>query len=175
MQPRRFYRFQPLIAIFMATALSGASFAQDEQSKQENIEKFKDWSYACETVKTEESEQEVCGIAQNLIIKESGKTLLKFIVREVDGKNVGILSLPLGIDLLPGVKLKIDDGEEYVIPVRTCQSNGCLASWPIEGQYVDTMKLGKALTVTITALNGKQISIGVSLSGFTAAYSRLHQ
>jgi invasion protein IalB len=83
------------------------------------------------------------------------------------------LDLPLGLDLVAGVTLRIDGEPWTKIPVRTCLAEGCVAGLLLADEDISRLKRGGRMGVVIQALDGRAIAWPVTLSGFTAAYDQL--
>ena len=134
-------------------------------------DKYGDWVRMCETIK--ESETIVCGLVQNVLLKESGQSVLKIIIRnDLSGSTI-LLSLPLGFAIPPGVAVNVDKSETIQKQVQTCTQSGCLAGWQLDEEFINIMKRGVKMYVTIMDLQGKPFQIPVSLSGFTKGFDSL--
>jgi invasion protein IalB len=134
-------------------------------------EKYGDWVKICE--KVPESEVEICGLVQNVMIKESGQSVLKAVVRkQAEGTSI-LLNLPLGFSLPQGVKIAVDDSEGQVHPVQTCTQTGCLTGWLMDTDYINALKAGARMHITIVDMNKTPFQIPLSLTGFTKGFGAL--
>lgn len=112
-----------------------------------------------------------CQIFQNIIVKESGRPVLKFAIGfSEDGKTaVGIVVLPLGIFLPSGLTLQIDEGQIYEMAIEICGKNGCRVRFSFDDNLLNLFRRGNIAKVTFFGGDRKPIRVPVSLKGFTAA------
>lgn len=164
------------LLVFLSLGWTGQGWSQQTglgagtKPDVETEERFGDWSRLCEQVS---AGGKVCGLAQNIQLKDSGQSVLKVIVRRhAEGSSI-LLNLPLGFSLPPGVRVQIDESEAKIHPVQTCTQGGCLVGWPVDDAYIELMKQGKAMSVTLVTLEGEPFSIPVSLNGFTKGFGTI--
>ncbi|MDO6460026.1 invasion associated locus B family protein [Granulosicoccaceae sp. 1_MG-2023] len=96
--------------------------------------------------------------------------------REVEGKKiVAVVDLltPLGVLLLPGIELRIDDGPVYTANYHLCSEVGCLSREPLAEDTANAFKAGGKATVSLVAAAKGEVIATISLKGFTAAYDAL--
>ena len=82
-------------------------------------------------------------------------------------------TLPLGITLLQGVGLQIDDGKMMQMPFKTCNTLGCIAISKITPDVLTDMKNGGILNVYFFDGANKKIKVQLTLVGFTKAIQSL--
>ena len=85
-----------------------------------------------------------------------------------------VVSLPMGVALVPGVLLQVDEGEPMRIPYNVCLNSSCRAGFAIDDKLMATLKGGSKLNVVFTSLQGKANKLTTSLSGFTAAVKAIN-
>lgn len=134
-------------------------------------ERIGDWIKVCEPIPN--STQKTCGIIQNVIIQETGESVLKAVVREESIGHTVLLSLPLGFALPPGIEVRVDQGAAVRYPVQTCTNHGCLSGWLLDDAKINAMKRGATMTVTLLDLNGTPFEIPISLTGFTKGFEAI--
>ncbi len=163
--------FGVLAALFIVTA--NGVFAADPAPTE------KPWSIRCNK---DEKGKEVaapkrgnCEIFQRLVEKESGKRFVEVAVGFPKDKSAarGIIIVPLGILLQPGMTMKVDDGKEYKFQVRYCDGNGCFGYVDLNDELLGALRKGTKLTVTFQALNKKPISVVITLKDFAAALTEV--
>ena len=81
--------------------------------------------------------------------------------------------MPLGVLLPPGIAISIDGGEPERLPIRHCEPGGCLAPFELEDGILRQLRSGTELQVMAYGIDEQQVSIPVSLMGFTAALNAL--
>ena len=159
------------IALLGLAPAAAAQEAAAEAGFEDEV--YQDWRVRCE--EAGEDGPGRCFMFQNLVLREGNRQLLNLAIGfpQEDGPAVGILMLPLGIALPPGVQIQIDEGEPVRIQFEHCISAGCRAPFPLEEGLVESMKAGKQAKVTFYDASRRPVELPVSLAGFTAAYEAL--
>jgi invasion protein IalB len=95
----------------------------------------------------------------------------KISVRQVAGQDKPQMQamLPLQSALPPGVLVKIDDKEPFMLTFTTCDQTGCYAEANIEPAIVEQMKVGKQIAFRGIDARGRVLSVPLPLEGFAKA------
>jgi invasion protein IalB len=143
----------------------------------EDGKKFKDWTIRCEQYKRPKGKDfEQCHIFQDWKHKEQKLRILHMAVAyppNSPGRAVAVLTMPLGIYLPGGVKIKIDEGELRDLVVERCEPVGCKAGFPVDPGVLAELKKGVKAYVTFQDMRRKPVTVPVSLRGFTAGLGAL--
>ena len=134
---------------------------------------FKDWTTRCE--ETEASETPTCYIFQNLTLKKDNRRLLHVAVgylREGD-QPAAFFTLPLGVSLPGGLSLTVDNGKPVRMRYERCETTGCLAPLALNDQLIRAFKGGRWARVAFFDASRQEVSVPVSLLGFTAGFNAL--
>lgn len=115
----------------------------------------------------------VCTLTQTLVVKESGQRVLTAVVMRRDGKYLLNLGLPHGLNLTKGVDLWIDDAARANHPIVTADQKGSYATVTLDERLLAALKKGRLLNVGVSAFNGNEIILQLTLDGFTAGLARL--
>jgi invasion protein IalB len=78
------------------------------------------------------------------------------------------LFLPIGLYLQAGVKLRVDQGQQYQIPFVWCLSNTCIAADPIGQSLAREMETGQTLLLEVVDSNVLAVSTSLPLDRFAA-------
>lgn len=150
------------------TAVSGAARAAPSDGQD-----FKDWTARCETL--QDGTKVPCYIFQNVFLKKDNQRLLHVAVGYLaeGGKPVAFFNLPLGVSLPGGLGVKIDEGQPLRLRFERCEPNGCLAPLPLDDQLIRAFKGGRWARVSFFDSSRREISVPVSLVGFTAGFDAL--
>ena len=134
---------------------------------------FKDWTVQCESAR--KGTAETCYIFQNLRMKKGEKQLLHMAVGYLakSGDPAAFLTLPLGVSLPGGVSLSVDDGPPKRFRFERCETNGCLAPLMLNEELIRSLKAGRQARIAFFDSARRQISVPVSLLGFTAGFNAL--
>lgn len=84
------------------------------------------------------------------------------------------LALPHGLHFPSGANYKVDDQPAVPITLQTSDPNGVYTATPLGPKTIAAMKKGNAITITMFTRDQKQLSIPVSLVGFTAAFNKIN-
>ena len=85
-----------------------------------------------------------------------------------------LMKLPLGLDLRPGMVLRVDNHAEVTAPYLRCTNAGCEVQVELTAELVAQLKNGLKLQVGVLPFgSSKTVVIGASLKGFTRAFNSL--
>ncbi len=178
-------RFVAIAAICLMPGLAAAQEKQDslrlgeplsvsgEPAKARNTPK-PEWSIGCSSATAQAALS--CSISQLVFVKKTQQRILKVTVNKPvkPGDKATILfALPHGLHLPNGVKLRVDQGKVITHPIQTSSNEGVYAATAMNDEFLNSLKMGNKLFVTVTSSNKQDVGIPVSLNGFTAAYNRI--
>ena len=131
------------------------------------------WTVQCEPPFG--GELQSCFMFQQLVEKNAGKPVLQLSIGFTPpSHNPSLLiSLPLGIALIPGISLQIDDGPITKFPIERCEPQGCRAAAKIRSETIEQMKEGDVLKVIFHDGQREPITVEVSLAQFEQSYKGL--
>lgn len=155
--------------------------ATEEASPDARLgEKHGDWQTVCE--ERGEGGAEVCGAIQEVKTKE-GKLALwaafGYLQPNVDGAVMifripyDLTEPPTGFRVAKGAQIAIDGGSQVEVPIEICAPGGCQIGLLLEDPFVQALKAGNKLNLTVPLATGQTATINLSLKGFTAAYESL--
>ncbi|HKE42553.1 MAG TPA: invasion associated locus B family protein [Casimicrobiaceae bacterium] len=136
---------------------------------------FSPWRRYCAKGLTEQSSEmrtkEVCFTASDGHLT-SGQKLVIALLIESEGDDTKLLrvTLPLGVALVPGARIVIDEQQAMTAPYVVCLSkNGCMADYKADADLIEKLKKGR--TLAIQAFDkGRLMSFTLPLTGFAKAY-----
>ena len=133
------------------------------------------WTRYCAKGLTEQSSdiktKEVCFTASDGHLK-SGQKLVIALLIEPQGDDTKLLrvTLPLGVALVPGARIVIDENEAMTAPYIVClPKNGCVADYKADADLIAKLKKGQSLAIQAFD-KGRPISFTLPLTGFANAY-----
>lgn len=161
-------------------ASAGAPAAAGEQQaiKQTPMpDDAEPWKIRCSTEEAKKSEQKrgKCEVFQQLIVQESKQRFAEFAIGFPEGQKEarGIMILPLGILLEPGVEMQIDDQQSFKFKVRYCEPGGCAAFLSLNDTVLNMLRNGKMAKVSLQSAQGKTLSFEMSLKGFGELFKKV--
>jgi invasion protein IalB len=133
------------------------------------------WTRYCAKGPTEQSSEiktkEVCFTASDGHLT-SGQKLVIALLIEPKGSDTKLLrvTLPLGVALVPGARIVIDEKEAMTAPYEVClPQNGCMADYKADGDLIEKLKNGRSLAIQAFE-KGRAISFTLPLAGFAKAF-----
>jgi len=115
--------------------------------------------------------KQVCFTGKDARI-ESGMPVVAAVLIEPEGQERKVLrvTLPLGMQLVHGTRVIIDQNQPMTAPYVICFTNGCMADYEANGETISKLKKGQALVVQAINSTGQPISLGLPLGDFAKAY-----
>ena len=94
------------------------------------------------------------------------------VIIEPEGVDKKILrvTLPLGMQLVHGTRVILDQNQPMTAPYVICFNNGCMADYEANAELIAKMKKGQGLVVQAINSTGQPISLGLPLADFAKAY-----
>ena len=150
-----------------------AGAAQNGQQQLQLI--ASSWTRYCIKNPTAQSSEvrtkEVCFTASDGHLK-SGQKLVIALLLEPKGSDTKLLrvTLPLGVALVPGARIVIDEHDAMTAPYVVClPKNGCMADYKADGDLIEKLKKGQTLAIQAFE-KGKPITFTLPLAGFAKAH-----
>ena len=131
---------------------------------------FSPWTKFC--LKGQEANaKQVCFTGKDARI-ESGMPVVAAVLIEPEGEPKKILrvTLPLGMQLVHGTRVIIDQSQPMTAPYVICFTNGCMADYEANADMITKMKSGQGLVVQAINSTGQPISLVMPLTDFAKAY-----
>jgi invasion protein IalB len=131
---------------------------------------YSPWTKIC--VKGQEANaQSVCFTGKEGRI-DTGLMVIGAVLIEPEGGAAKVLriTLPLGMQLAPGTRVIVDQGQPMNAPYLMCFPNGCMADYEASGELIGKLKKGQSMVVQGVNSQGQAVSIPVPLPEFGKAY-----
>jgi len=133
------------------------------------------WTKYCAKGLTAKSSEikakEVCFTASDAHLTSGQKFAIAMLI-EPDGGDTKLLrvTLPLGVALVPGARIVIDEKEAMTAPFVVCEpKTGCMADYKVDVDLIAKLKTGR--TLAIQAFDkARPISFTLPLTDFAKAY-----
>ena len=116
-----------------------------------------------------------CAIEQSAVLTKTGQLIVLFNIRVPAETRapVGVVQLPLGLNLPAGARLQVDDGKTSDLQIQTCEARGCYANVQISPDMLAAMKSGNQLKVSFQNLAKETITIPMPLTDFAGTYEKI--
>ncbi|MCP4620054.1 MAG: invasion associated locus B family protein [Bradyrhizobium sp.] len=152
------------------TAQAPAAGAQQPPEQQIQLI-YAPWTKFC--LKGQEAgAKQVCFTGKDGRI-ESGQPVIAAVIIEPEGEPKKILrvTLPLGMQLVHGTRIIIDNNQPQQSPYVICFQNGCMSDYEATPETIAALKKGQTLVVQAINSNGAPLTLPLPLAGeFAKAY-----
>jgi invasion protein IalB len=103
---------------------------------------------------------------------ESGQPVIAAVIIEPEGEPKKILrvTLPLGMQLIHGPRVIVDNNAPAQSPYVICFANGCMSDYEATPELLANMKKGQNLVVQAINSNGAPLTLPLPLGEFAKAY-----
>jgi invasion protein IalB len=103
---------------------------------------------------------------------ESGQPVIAAVIIEPEGEPKKILrvTLPLGMQLVHGTRVIVDNNPPQQSPYVICFANGCMSDYEVTPELLANMKKGQNLVVQAINSNGQPLTLPLPLAEFAKAY-----
>ena len=104
---------------------------------------------------------------------ESGQPIVAVVAIEppgADAKRILRVTLPIGMQLLHGTRIVIDQTQPLQAPYVTCFANGCLSDYELSAETLARIKKAKSADVQGINVSGSALSVPVPLNEFAKAF-----
>jgi invasion protein IalB len=146
--------------------------AQEQLNKQQGELIYTPWTKYC--LKAPDGRQ-TCFIGKDGRI-ESGQSIIAAVIIEPEGESKKILrvTLPLGMQLIHGTRVIVDNNTPAQSPYVICFANGCMSDYEATPELLANMKNGQNLVVQAINSNSAVVALPLPLQetsgGFAKAY-----
>ncbi|HEY1980168.1 MAG TPA: invasion associated locus B family protein [Xanthobacteraceae bacterium] len=141
----------------------------DQQQQAQLI--YSPWTKFCLKNNNDPAAKQVCFTGKDARI-ESGMPVVAAVLIEPEGEPKKILrvTLPLGMQLVHGTRVILDQNQPLTAPYVICFTNGCMADYDASADMIDKMKKGQGLAIQAINSTGQPISLVLPLNDFAKAY-----
>jgi invasion protein IalB len=103
---------------------------------------------------------------------ESGQPVIAAVIIEPEGEPKKILrvTLPLGMQLVHGTRVIVDNNPPLQSPYVICFANGCMSDYEATPELLANMKKGQNLVVQAINSNGAPLTLPLPLGEFAKAF-----
>ena len=169
---------KPAVPAAQAPAPAAAPEAQQQapggDQQQQPVQLiYSPWTKFClKQQNNDPNAKQVCFTGKDARI-ESGMPVVAAVLIEPEGDTKKILrvTLPLGMQLIHGTRVIIDQNQPMTAPYVICFTNGCMADYDASGpDLIAKMKKGQGLAIQAINSTGQPISLVLPLGDFAKAY-----
>jgi len=172
-------RFAAVVLMLAALATGGPALAQEQgqpragATAEPSAAPEAPWSAQC--IAPSRDGPLNCQIEQQAVVTETGQLLLLVTIAVPGESRQPVLTVrtPLQLFLPAGVRIDVDGRNAEKLEFRTCDQQGCYVRNPISSATLAAMFKGLKLNIILENLNNQQLTVPMSLSGFTDVYGKV--
>jgi len=162
------------VATGLAVSMAGAVHAQSadagmiDQTETSEGSAEDNWLKVCSDL---DDGGQACIMRQ--VVSNTGVFTGSFLLRDdpsQESRLLAVASVPIGVLLPFGLTWQIDSGKPVRVPYMLCDPQACSAQLVINESYIQSLKRGSTLTLTAKNRQNEDITIDITLAGFTAVY-----
>ena len=107
---------------------------------------------------------------------ESGQPVVAAVIIEPEGEPKKILrvTLPLGMQLVHGTRVIIDNNQPAQSPYVICFANGCMSDYEATPELINNMKKGQNLVVQAINANGAPLTLPLPLQETGGSFAKAY-
>jgi invasion protein IalB len=127
------------------------------------------WTKVCG--KDQAANKEICYTTRDFV-SDQGQPVLAVAVYDVKGDPNKIVRflMPLGLLLAPGIRFGVDTAQPTPGRYAICFPNGCFAESQVKDDFINQMKKGTNLSVSVQNQGAREVSFSIPLSDFAKGF-----
>lgn len=127
------------------------------------------WTKVCG--KDQAANKEICYTTRDFV-SDQGQPVLAVAIYDVKGDANKIVRflMPLGLLLQPGIRFGVDTAQPQPGRYAICFPNGCFAESQVKDDFINAMKKGTTLSVSVQNQGGREVSFQIPLTDFAKGF-----
>ena len=127
------------------------------------------WTKVCG--KDPAANKEICYTTRDFV-SDQGQPVLAVAVYDVKGDPNKIVRflMPLGLLLQPGIRFGVDTAQPTPGRFAICFPNGCFAEAQIKDDFINQMKKGTNLNISVQNQGAREVSFSIPLTDFAKGF-----
>ena len=127
------------------------------------------WTKVCG--KDQAANKEICYTTRDFV-SDQGQPVLAVAVYDVKGDPNKIVRflMPLGLLLQPGIRFGVDTAQPTPGRYAICFPNGCFAEAQVKDDFINAMKKGTNLSISVQNQGAREVSFSIPLSDFAKGF-----
>ncbi len=129
-----------------------------------------EWTKVCG--KDQNTNSEICYTTRDFV-SDQNQPVLAMAVYDVKGQQaqkVVRFVMPLGLLLQPGLRFAVDQGQPTAGRYVMCLPNGCFAEAQVKDDFINSLKKGTNLNVSVQNQMGRELTFAVPAAGFAKSF-----
>jgi len=112
-----------------------------------------------------------CEMFQQVVVKETNRRLLRMSILPQPNSDNDLISfaVPHGLMLQRPLRMQVDEDPVIEFPYTHSDGSGVYANAVLKPEWLASFKRGNDLKISFDTIEGKTVTVTLSLKGFTAA------
>ncbi|MFT0891704.1 invasion associated locus B family protein [Pseudochelatococcus sp. G4_1912] len=125
------------------------------------------WTVTCQDTADKKN---TCTAVLRVADNQSGNVVLVWAIgKDMSGKLTAVMQTPTGVQLAPGVILKVGKGADRKLTYATCSPRQCDATAPFDAAFLKDVNAAEEATAVITLIDGRAAEFKFPLKGSASA------
>ena len=163
----------PAAAKVAKPADQGPAPAASEPPKIQRAETIVDDNWTVTCTQTDQSEgKRACSAMLRIVQADKAGAQHVVFTWVIGHQKIGLasaISVPLGVQIAPGMEVKIGDEEGRNFGYSVCMPDHCEALLPLDESTIRSLSAAQTTVITIRAANGSDAKFTVNMKGFAQA------
>ena len=127
------------------------------------------WTKVCG--KDQTANKEICYTTRDFV-SDQGQPVLAVAIYDVKGDPNKIVRflMPLGLLLQPGIRFGVDNAQPTGGRYAICFPNGCFAEAQVKDDFINAMKKGTNLNISVQNQGAREVSFSIPLADFAKGF-----
>lgn len=127
------------------------------------------WTKVCG--KDPAANKEICYTTRDFV-SDQGQPVLAAAVYDVKGDPNKIVRflMPLGLLLQPGIRFGVDNAQPTGGRYAICFPNGCFAEAQVKDDFINAMKKGTTLNISVQNQGAREVTFAIPLADFAKSF-----
>jgi len=127
------------------------------------------WTKVCG--KDQGANKEICYTTRDFV-SDQGQPVLAAAIYDVKGDPNKIVRflMPLGLLLQPGIRFGVDNAQPVGGRYAICFPNGCFAEAQVKDDFINAMKKGTTLNISVQNQGAREVTLAIPLADFAKGF-----
>ena len=133
------------------------------------------WTVTCTQTDQSGAKRQCAAVLKIVETDKNGgqRVVFTWVIGRQEGKLVSAISVPTGVQIPPGMEVKVGEKEPRKLAYSICQPDHCEAVLPLEEPALKSLSAAPTTEITIHAVNGAAAKFTVNMKGFVQAMADL--
>ena len=134
---------------------------------------FENWVVTCNEF-AEGPRQRVCSALLQIFQQNTNQIVFAWTIAVDNSKQmVTIMQTPTGVNIPPGVELRVGKAPPHKVPFASCDAGRCVATLPMDTALLKEMTTVPSAEAIIQGVQGNNVQFNIQMKGFDKAYAVL--